>query len=528
MADIVGNRTLRSQWDETVRFYGDKTFLEYVSVEDKVTSYSYSDFDRLVKQAANLFLDMGIKKDELVATHLHNTPQYLICWLALAQIGAVTVPMNEHYKLDESSYVIQKCGIRRVIAEPRSVEMFVSARESLNLESIVLTEGQSELEGLIYLQDEMAKQPTELKEQRKVSTEDMAVILFTSGTTCHPKGAVYTHCCVVFGGLTHVAQMGMSEGDRFLSCMPCYHMDFQEMAAMPVICTGSTLIMVEHYSARRFWGQICRYKANFTDTMSIMNRTMMMQPVQPWEKDHCLKQIYFSMGMSDIEKENFESRFRVRLLNSYGMTETVSGVTCVPLVGDQHWPSVGRPALAYEIKIVDCSGLELPPDTLGEICVRGIPGKTVVQGYYQDPEATAKLLDADGWLHSGDKGYLDEGGWLFFMDRMSNMIKRSGENISSSEVECVLTSHDKIADAAVIGVTDPVRYQAVKAYVLLEKNQTLTETEVIDYCAARLSKFKVPTIVEFVSEFPRTSTGKIKKQLLREASNSDSPFVLTK
>lgn len=518
MTDIVGNRTLRSQWDETVRFYGDKTFLEFVSVEDRVTLYTYSDFDKLVKRAANAFLDLGVEKNELVATHLHNTPQYLICWLALAQIGAVTVPINEHYKLDESSYVIQKCGIRRIVAEPRSVNMFANARDELKLDTIVLTEGQSECPGLVYLQDEMAKQPVTLKEDRATSPEDMAVILFTSGTTCYPKGAIYTHCNVVYGGLVHVAQMGMSHGDKFLSCMPCYHMDFQEMAAMPVICTGSTLIMVEHYSARRFWSQVCRYKANFTDTMSIINRTMMMQPVQPWEKDHCLKQIYFSMGMSDTEKEQFESRFNVRLLNSYGMTETVSGVTCVPLTGDQHWPSVGRPALSYEIKIVDCNGNEVPFNTLGEICVHGIPGKTIIPGYYQDPEETAKLIDRDGWLHTGDKGYLDAGGWLFFVDRMSNMIKRAGENISSSEVECILTSHEKIADAAVIGVPDPVRDQAVKAYVQLEKNQVMTECEVMEYCAEHLSKFKVPTIVEFVTEFPRTATGKIKKQLLREAS----------
>ena len=519
MTDIVGNRTLRSQWDETVRCYGDRTFLEFISVENEVISYSYSEFDRRVKQAANLFLNLGIQKDELVSTHMHNMPQYLICWLALAQIGAVTVPLNEHYKLDESSYVIRKCGIRRIIVEPRSIDMFAAERDSLGLESIILTEGHSEWPGLIYLQNELEKQPIELSDNRKISPNDMAVILFTSGTTCHPKGAIYTHCNVIYGGILHAAQMGMNEGDRFLSSMPCYHMDFQEMAAMPVICTGSTLIMVEHYSARRFWNQICRYRANFTDTMSIMNRTMMLQPVQSWEKDHCLKQIYFSMGLSDTEKEKFEDRFRVRLLNSYGMTETVSAVTCVPLVGEQHWPSVGRPALSYEVKIIDCEGNEVPPNTLGEICIHGVPGKTIIPGYYQDPEATDKLIDSDNWLHSGDKGYLDEGGWLFFEDRMSDMIKRAGENISSEEVECILTSHEKISDAAVIGVPDPVRDQAVKAYVQLVEHQTLTEPEVIDYCSERLSKFKVPTVVEFVTEFPRTSTGKIKKQLLRERAS---------
>lgn len=515
MTDIVGNRTLRSQWDDTVRWYGCRSFLEYISVEDKVTAFSYAEFDALVKQAANLFLEMGVRQGELVATHLHNSPQYLICWLALAQIGAVTVPLNEHYKLDESAYVIHKCGIRRIVAEPRSMSIYADHQETLGLDDLLLTVPDQCWPELPTLETGMARQPKALTEDRPVASGDMAVILFTSGTTCRPKGAVYTHHNVVYGGLLHAAQVGICEGDRFLSVMPCYHMDFQEMAAMPVICTGSTLIMVEHYSARRFWGQVCRYRANFTDTMSIMNRTMMLQPVQPWEKEHCLKQIYFSMGLSEEEKNSFEDRFRVKLLNSYGMTETVSAVTCAPLYGDKHWPSVGRPALSYEVKIIDCDGKEVPPNTWGEICVRGVPGKTIIAGYYRDPEATAALIDGDGWIHSGDRGYLDEGGWLFFVDRWGNMIKRSGENISSSEVECVLTSHPKIADAAVIGVPDPIRDEAVKALVQLTKGETLTEDEVIAYCASRLAKFKVPTIVEFVTEFPRTATGKIKKQLLQ-------------
>lgn len=514
MADIVGNRTLRSQWDDTVRWYGENRFLEYVSVEDKVSVFTYNEFNKLVMQAANLFIDMGIKKGELVATHLHNSPKYLICWLALAQIGAVSVPMNEHYKLDECAYILRKCGVRRVIAEPRSISVFAPNIKSLKLNSLLLTEPSYEWPEIPCL-EEMAKQPHILKEDRAVSSEDTAVILFTSGTTCCPKGAVYTHYNVIYGGLLHASQMGMNEGDRFLSCMPCYHMDFQEMAVMPVICTGNTLIMVEHYSARRFWKQICRHKAHFTDLMSIMNRTLMLQPVQPWEKDHCLKQVYFSMGLSLEEKERFEERFRVKLLNSYGMTETVSAVTCAPLFGDKNWPSVGRPALSYGIKIIDCDGNEVPPNTLGEICIYGIPGKTIIEGYYQEPEATAQLIDSEGWIHSGDKGYLDENGWLFFVDRWGDMIKRSGENISSSEVECVLTSHYKIEEAAVIGIPDPIRDEAVKAFVKLSKHQRMTVEEVTDYCQERLARFKVPTVVEFVSDFSRTATGKIKKQLLK-------------
>lgn len=522
VTDIVGSRTLRSQWDETVKFYTDKTFLEYVSVEDATTCFTYHQMDQLVKQAANLFLKLGIQKNELVALHLHNTPEYMICWLALAQIGAVSVPINEHFRLSESSYILGKCEIHRIITESRTLDMYVQNRVQFSLDTIIATDVDTPPDGVIPLYPSISDMPVFLTEQRPVATEDMAVILFTSGTTRHPKGAIYTHCNVVYGGLLHAAQMGMSEGDRFLSSMPCYHMDFQEMAAMPVICFGGTLIMVEHYSARRFWKQVYEHKAHFTDTMSIMNRTMLLQPEAPWEKQHCLKQIYFSMGLSDEEKERFEKRFHVSLLNSYGMTETVSGVTCAPLVGDKNWPSVGRPALSYEIKIIDTQGKEVAPGVPGEICVHGVPGRSIIAGYYKDDEATARLIDADGWLHSGDCGYLDENGWLFFIERCDHMIKRAGENVSSIEVECVLTSHPKIVDAAVIGIPDPIRDQAVKAFIQLLPDTTLSEEEITEYCSMRLAKFKVPTVMEFVTDFPRTATGKIKKSLLKRREENKS------
>lgn len=515
MTDIAGKRTLPSQWNETVKFYGDQTFLEYISINDEHVTYSYSNFHKRVIQIANWFHSLGIKKGELVALHLHNSPEYLMCWLALSQIGAVSVPLNEHYCLQESEFVLKKCDIHRIIVEPSSLFMYQSNRKELQLTTIILAWGECPSKDILPLSASNSFTDNELEVSYEALPEETAVILFTSGTTKHPKGVIYTHCNVVYGGILHMQQIGMCPGDRFLSCMPCYHMDFQEMAAMSVIVAGGTLIMVEHYSARRFWKQICDTKANFADTMSIMNRTLMLQPVQPLEKDHCLKQVYFSMGLSTEEKDEFERRFGVSLLNSYGMTETISAVTCSPISGDKNWPSVGRAALSYDVKIIDCDGNEVSDGTIGEICIHGVPGRSLTPGYYNDAEATECLLDKEGWLHSGDRGYLDENGWLFFIDRWGNMIKRSGENISSLEVECVLTSNPKIADAAVIGVPDPIRNQAVKAFIQLADNETMTISEVESYCSKRLCKFKVPTIWEFVSDFPRTATGKIKKKELK-------------
>ena len=521
MTDIVGSRTLRSQWDETVRFYPENIFLEYVSTKDEVSSFTYAAFDRQVRQAANCFLELGIQKGELVALHLHNMPEYLVCWLALAQIGAVSVPLNEHYRLEESSYILKKCDIRRVIVEERSIDIYTGNAQALGLTDIIQVDGGGP--GVLSLRAACARQPGTLRETRPLSSDDPAVILFTSGTTRHPKGAIYTHACVLYGGILHAHQIGMYAGDRFLSAMPCYHMDFQEMAAAPVICMGGTLVMIEHYSARRFWKQVVQFKANFIDMMSIMNRTVMMQPVQPWERDHCLKQVYFSMGLPDEDRAQFEERFGVRLLNCYGMTETVSSVTCSPLSGERRWPSVGRPAISYEVKIILDDGSIAPPGTPGEICIHGVPGRTLVLGYYHNDKATARLLDGEGWLHSGDEGYLDEDGWLYFLGRRGDMIKRSGENISALEVECILTSHEGVADAAVIGVPDPIRGQEVAAFVLPRRGAALDTEELAAFCRGRLAGFKVPCYIEIVSDFPRSASGKVKKQLLREAFSQKHP-----
>ncbi|MCD3350644.1 AMP-binding protein [Clostridium botulinum D/C] len=519
MIDIVGNRTIRDIWNEAVKFYPECRFIEFISVEDKVSCYTYKEFDKLVHKTANLFIKSGIDKGNLVAINLHNSPEYLVCWLALAQIGAVAVPINEYYQYRETKYVVDKCKINFVIAEnsPKnnSIDTYLKNKDTLKVDNIFLISGTSDDSDVINMEKEIESQPYELLENRPIETQDMAVILFTSGTTENPKGAIYTNYNVTYGGIFHATQMVMRHGDKFLTSMPCYHMDFQQMSTMPVIYTGSTIIVIEHFSARRFWKQIVEHEANFTDTMSIMNRTMMLQPVHDWEKNHKMQQIYFSMGLSEEEKETFENRFNVKLLNSYGMTETVTAVTCAPTNGDKNWPSVGRPALSYKVKIINCEGNEVPDGTMGEICIWGIPGKTIISGYYNDELNTKKLIDDEGWIHTGDRGYIDDEGWLFFVDRIGNIIKRSGENVSPLEIECVITSNTSVADCAVIGIPDEIRDAAVKAFIQLGDDSKLTEDEIEKYCADRLAKFKVPTVWEFVKEFPRTSTGKIKKNLLK-------------
>jgi crotonobetaine/carnitine-CoA ligase len=225
-----------------------------------------------------------------------------------------------------------------------------------------------------------------------------------------------------------------------------------------------------------------------------------------------LRAISYAQNVTPQQFEEWHARFRAPLMQIWGMTETMSLPLMQPLDLPRKPLAMGMPVLGYECKVVDESGKEVPPGTVGELVVSGIPGVSLMKGYFNNPEATAQTL-REGWLHSGDQAIMDEDGCFFFVDRKKDMIKRAGENVSASEVEEALKQHPAVFDAAVIGVPDPVRDQAIKAYVILHDGASATSEELITWCRARLSGFKVPERVEFRDVFPRTSVGKIQKHL---------------
>ncbi len=244
-------------------------------------------------------------------------------------------------------------------------------------------------------------------------------------------------------------------------------------------------------------------------------------PVKSWE-NHCLREVFYYLTLSNKDKDAFIERFNVRLLTSYGMTETIVG-----LIGDRpkeerRWPSIGRSGFGYEAKIIDENQNEVKPYEYGEIYVKGIPGKTIFKEYYNDIESTKKVLNKEGWLHTGDIGYVDEDGYFYFVDRQSNLIKSAGENVSSEEIENFLSSHPKIVEAAVIGIADKICCELIKAFVIVKEGEDFSENEIIEYCYKNMARFKVPTIVEKCKSLPRTSTGKVRKNVLRKNEKIES------
>ncbi len=537
MADIVGNETLRDLWQSVVERKGRRHFLTFQNRVGDVFEYTYAAFDEDVNRIANVFLDLGIEKGDHVALHLHSSPEFLMCLFGLAKIGAVAVPINEQYLADEAEYILENSDAICVVVEPLFYETYQellarghyfpkgvvvaragteSPKSNIDFSSIytplgTVEEGQ---QGIYDFWMMRCEQSAILRDSCELTSDDPVQIIYTSGTTSRPKGVVLTHANMVFSGLYGDWEVSLRGSDRVLTSMPACHSNFQLAALMPVITAGASLIIVEKYSATRFMKQIRHYKATVIQCVAMMLRTLLLQPVDPEEKTHCVREVLYFIPITDAEKEEFEQRFNMRIMNTYGSTESIGWAITDPPVGARNWPSVGRAGLGYKARICDMEDNELPPGEVGEIQIKGERGRSVMLEYYNNPEATENTFSADGWLKTGDQGYQDDNGWFYFVDRKVNMVKRSGENISTTELEEILEQHPAIAEAAVIGVPDPIRDQAIKAFVRFAPGESMTLAEVEQYCKDHMASFKVPTFYEVVEDFPRTCSMKIEKKLL--------------
>lgn len=537
MADIVGNETLRDLWQSVVERKGRRHFLTFQNRVGDVFEYTYAAFDEDVNRIANVFLDLGIEKGDHVALHLHSSPEFLMCLFGLAKIGAVAVPINEQYLADEAEYILENSDAICVVVEPLFYETYQellarghyfpkgvvvaragteSPKSNIDFSSIytplgTVEEGQ---QGIYDFWMMRCEQSAILRDSCELASDDPVQIIYTSGTTSRPKGVVLTHANMVFSGLYGDWEVSLRGSDRVLTSMPACHSNFQLAALMPVITAGASLIIVEKYSATRFMKQIRHYKATVIQCVAMMLRTLLLQPVDPEEKNHCVREVLYFIPITDAEKEEFEQRFNMRIMNTYGSTESIGWAITDPPVGARNWPSVGRAGLGYKARICDMEDNELPPGEVGEIQIKGERGRSVMLEYYNNPEATENTFSVDGWLKTGDQGYQDDNGWFYFVDRKVNMVKRSGENISTTELEEILEQHPAIAEAAVIGVPDPIRDQAIKAFVRFAPGESMTLAEVEQYCKHHMASFKVPTFYEVVEDFPRTCSMKIEKKLL--------------
>lgn len=505
---ITGARTLKSALEDKARRFPDQPFLSFESAAGEDAAgrsawWTWHEFDAGVNRVAHLLLARGLRHGDKFNLHLGNCPEFLLFWMAAAKTGTVMVPTNPVSTADEMEYILGHSEARLAITEPQYAAPVHAARSRCPALLDVI-----ECRPLDPLVAGLPATPPDAH----VASLDEISMQYTSGTTSKPKGVLLTHANYIYGGEVMSKAMRVRPDDRHLIVLPLFHAGAQLHAFLPMLLAGGSVALMERFSATRFVEQATRHEATLAALFAAPIRMLLAQPRSAADGGTRLRAISYAQNVTPQQFEEWHERFRAPLMQIWGMTETMSLPLMQPLDLPRKPLSMGMPVLGYECKVVDESGKEVLPGTVGELVVSGVPGVTLMKGYFKNPKATADTL-RDGWLHSGDQAFMDEDGCFFFVDRKKDMIKRAGENVSASEVEETLKQHPAVFDAAVVAIPDPVRDQAIKAYVILKDGAAATGDHLIVWCRGRLSAFKVPEVVEFRDVFPRTSVGKIQKHL---------------
>jgi len=501
---IVGTRTLGTALADKAQRFPDTPFLVFEDAAGRVAGrWTWREFDRDVNRTAHLLLARGLNPGDRFNLHLGNCPEFLLFWLAAARTGTCMVPTNPASTAAEMAYILEHSEARLAVTEARHADPGREAARRCPALGEVL-----EVRPLAPLLRGLPDTPPDVS----VTAADLVSMQYTSGTTSRPKGVLLTHANYLWGGEVMAKAMRAGPGDRHLVVLPLFHAGAQLHAFLPMLLVGGSVALMERFSARHFVAQALRHEATLAALFAAPIRMLLAQPPHPDEGRTRLRAVSYAQNITPEQWEDWHRRFGARLMQIWGMTETMSLPLMHPLDLPPKPLSMGMPVLGYEVRVVDEAGREVPPGTVGELVVRGVPGVSLMQGYFRNPEATARAL-RDGWLYTGDLAWMDGEGWFFFVDRKTDMIKRAGENVSASEVEEVLKAHPAVFDAAVVGVPDPVRDQAIRAYVILREGVRATAEDLRAWCRRHLSAFKVPEEVEFRSSFPRTSVGKIQKHL---------------
>jgi crotonobetaine/carnitine-CoA ligase len=518
--DIVGSRTLYSTFAAHASLWPDRMWLLFEREDRRVLYWTWREFLDSVHRAANLLHSMGIRAGDVVNLHLTNHPAHPQLILAASHIGAVVVPTNPNSTDDELRYLIEHSGSRIVFTEQKCLQTVRAVVATLSDREVMLcrTNGdQLPTEFRVY-EDELARQTTS-PPLGEGSTDSVVQLLYTSGTTSRPKGVMLTNANFIYGSEVFRGATGLRLEDRHIISLPLFHAAAQCHALWPSLVTGCSVALMSRFSATRFFEQAVQYDATMAALFGAPLRMLLNQPSRSADSAHAIRNITFAQSLTAEQCDEWHQRFNAPLQQLWGMTETCSLPIMSPLVGERRLAAMGRPVVGYVVRIVNHQGLDCDIGESGELIVRGTAGRSIMKGYFKDPEATAETiheLPSGTWLYSGDNAYRDTDDFVFFVDRTKDLIKRSGENISSIEIESVIMSMPDVQDACVLGVPDPVRDENVVAVIVPKSSAKLSTEDVRTYCEKNLASFKVPQDIRFVDKLPRTSVGKIQKNVVRD------------
>jgi acyl-CoA synthetase (AMP-forming)/AMP-acid ligase II len=484
----------------------------------KEGQWNYAGFQREVERVANGLIRIGVNRGDRIAFMLPNCAEFLFAVFAVTKIGAVFVPLNPQYTAEEAQYVLQHSEASIILTSPELLPLIDAVRDKLpELNRVIVTgeSGTATSSWKEFLSGEAAVLNS------AVDPEDLASITYTSGTTDRPKGVMLSQYAYAFAPRMRAQSLGWNENDRVLCVLPLFHVNALCHTCIAMLSVGGSIVLTEKFSASRFWAEVREHSITTSSIMRTIPQILLSIPEQSDDGDNPLRLVVTLL--SPEMHLRFEERFKLKAVPSYSLTEDILSVIGPTDMPTEKLGTCGVPLApeVHSVAIHDEAGRALPPGKAGEIVKRS---PTVMKGYYKNPEASAKALK-DGWLYTGDLGYLDQDGYLYFVDRVKDMVRRGDENISSEEVERVLNSHPEIAESAVIAVPDHIRGEEVKAYIVLKSPatpETLPPEKIWNFCKPHLSAYKVPRYLEYRAELPKTPSSKVQKNILREESKQPS------
>jgi crotonobetaine/carnitine-CoA ligase len=500
--------------------YGDKVLLRMPGV-----TLTYQEFDQQSNRRAHTLRQLGVGQGDVVAQILGNEPDFLITWIALAKLGAVHVGVNTEFRGVALARLLNKIEAKVVVTSSDYAAQVLDVFEQVHtLEVLLRTDPQDRcgVSGDRIRQLFLADIESEDASSLGVAVDHRwpSMLKLTSGTTGPSKAVEVSHHFSIASGVEVAFHHGLNENDTTFSPYPLFHGEASVATFMPALYLGATCAIVPKFSVSRFWDDVREYGATFTTMMGAVMSFLWQQPERATDAANPLRRIG-SAPTPSFWRE-FETRFGLSVGRVYGSSEGGQGVWGEQGV-EQREGTCGLACDHFSVQVVDDFDRPLPPGKVGEIVTRPRYAYGMMTRYYREPEATVEVL-RNLWYHTGDLGTLDEDGYLTFVGRKRDAIRRRGKNISAFEVEEVLDAHPDVVESAVIGVPSAHTEEDVKAIVVLREGRDLNIASFVDWARDNVPKYAVPRYIEVTAELPKTHTGKVQKSALRDAWQTSATY----